>query len=46
MRGVRIRGPVLREAIGLMAVRSFREIVTVAIGMRVGDNNGALRSCR
>jgi hypothetical protein len=46
MRRVGVRRPVLREAIGLVAVRSFREIVTVAIGMRIGDNKGAVRSCR
>jgi hypothetical protein len=46
MRRVRVRGPVLGESISFMAVRSFRKIVAVAIGMRVSDNNGAIRSRR
>jgi hypothetical protein len=46
MRRVSVRRPVLGESIRFMAVRSFRKIVTVAIGMRVSDNNGATRSHR
>lgn len=42
MRRVRVGRPILGKTVGLVAVRSLREIVAMPVGMRVRDHKRAL----